>query len=207
MDCYVKPENRGQFINMLSRMKLRDIQAEYPYPPESIYRATNGDAIIEIIWAMQNQRAEVDDLWLERSEKISLDGLSIRVTSPEEIVWAKLYVINRQRCDWPDLLNLIFYCGHGMDWKHLLERLEEDTPLLAGSLSLLSWLAPAQLKEIPHWLLEELGIQVPAEDPGPEVLQWRARLLDSQEWFGARESTVTVLPQNNRPRFRERKAC
>jgi len=206
MDIYVEPKDRERLMSVLDSLQLRDIQAEYPYDPQAIYRATNGDAIVELIWAMQNQRAVVDREWIERTEQVDLEGLTVRLTAPEEIVWAKLYVINRNRCDWPDLLNLIYYCGAGMDWKHLLGRLGADAPLLSGALALLSWLAPSQLREVPGWVLKELSVAVPAEDPGPEVLRWRASLLDRQEWFGSQDIAAAV-PQNNKPKFRENRPC
>ena len=27
---------------------------------------------------------------------------------PEELIWAKLYVLQRDRSDWPDILNLLY---------------------------------------------------------------------------------------------------
>jgi hypothetical protein len=184
MDLYVLPRDRDPMIALLNGLLLRDIQREFPYDPASIYRATDGDAIVEVIWAMQNQRADVDAVWLSRAEEIDLEGLRVKVTAPEEIVWAKLYVLSRLRCDWPDILNLIYYCGHGMDWNYLLDRLGKDAPLLASVVSLLSWLSPRRLHDFPDWLLDRLDVRPPAgADVDSDVLRWRAALLSRHDWF------------------------
>ena len=41
--------------------------------------------------------------------------------APEELLWQKLYILQRDRCDWPDVLNLIYALGPLLDWEHLLE--------------------------------------------------------------------------------------
>ena len=183
MDIYVLPRNRDQMIKLLDDLNLRDIQNEHPYDPRFLYRATNGDGIIEIIWEMQNQRAVVDAAWLRRAERIEAGGLCLCVTAPEEFTWIKAYVVSRSRCDWPDIFNLIHYCGHGMDWKHLLDRLGDDVFLLTGILSVLAWLSPPVLHDLPPWVLRQLGVSPPTTDVPLGMLRWRARLLNREDWF------------------------
>ena len=183
MDIYVLPQSRDQLIDLLSELNLRDIQDEQPYDPRFLYRATNGDGIIEIIWEMQNQRAVVDATWLMHAEEIEVGGLRLRVTAPEELIWAKIYVISRSRCDWPDIFNLLYYCGHGMDWKHLVSRLGDDSQLLTAILFVLTWLSPHSYYDVPLWVLEQLGVPIPAGDVDLEKLRWRSNLLNRQDWF------------------------
>src|SRR5262249_17403352 len=80
---------------------------------------------------------------------------------PEELLWTKLYVVQRDRCDWPDALNLIYAKGDTLDWKHLLARLGEDAALLTGVLSLFVWLCPGRARTLPGWLWERLKLSKP----------------------------------------------
>src|SRR5690606_4666707 len=108
--------------------------------------------IADLIWAMANQRAQVDEAWLERGREIKLHGMKLRILPPEELIWAKLYVVQRDRCDWPDLLNVIYVQGPRLDWKYLLNRLEGDARLLGAVMNLFSWTCPARAAELPDWI-------------------------------------------------------
>jgi hypothetical protein len=125
----------------------------------------------------------VDLRWLYGGGEIQVQGLNLHVAPLEEMVWAKLYVLNRERCDWPDVLNMLYFCCGEIDWRHLLNRLGPDAPLLAGVLSVLSWLAPDRMKLLPSWLLEKLRLHGPPPAIPQEELQWRATLLNPRDWF------------------------
>jgi hypothetical protein len=186
MDLYVQPSSREEIVAMFDRLGLRDIQSAYPYDPSVTYRASKGHVIVELIWGMKNHRAQVDAPWLSRAEEMEVRGMKLRITAPEEMIWPKLYVLCRERCDWPDVLNLLYFCGAGMDWEHLLRRLGPDAPLLSGVLCILNWLSPQSLRDFPAWLLPRLGWRHAGINTADEKqMQWRASLLKSQEWFGA----------------------
>ena len=44
---------------------------------------------------------EVDDEWFEHAPEISVHGQTLLVAPAEELLWCKLYVLQRDRCDWP----------------------------------------------------------------------------------------------------------
>jgi hypothetical protein len=100
------------------------------------------------------------------------------------LIWSKLYVLQRDRTDWGDVLNLIAAQTGSIDWTHLLTRLGEDAPLLAAVLSIFAWLDPNRAGGVPAKVWDRLGIQRLQQDgriladPGS-----RAALLDSRPWF------------------------
>ena len=57
----------------------------------------------------------------------------MKVLPLEEFLWCKMYIMQRDHCDWTDVFNLLYAIGERLDWKHLIERLEEDVPLLMAS--------------------------------------------------------------------------
>jgi len=107
----------------------------------------------------------------------------LRIVPTEEMIWAKLYVLQRERCDWPDVLNLIYAAGPNLDWQHLLDRLGEDMPLLRGVLSVYTWLCPGRSEELPPWLWQRLNGPESRPGPSPKVDLARIRRLDSRPWF------------------------
>jgi hypothetical protein len=153
-----------------------------PYDRGWIYRATRGGAIVDVIWAMANHSAVVDVDWLS-GPVADFWGERIRVVPPEEMLWAKLYVLQRDRCDWPDVLNLIDAQLEGLQWARLLGRLGNDIPLLGGVLSIYRWLFPERSVEIPGWVWT--AVQNNPEFPISEsqITRHRAALLDRRPWL------------------------
>jgi len=177
LDLYVMRRDRGDVIEILTRCGLADYYDRLPYQRHWIYRSVAGDVIVDVIWEMANRRAAVDAAWLTRGSLIDLRGRVLRVLPPEELLWSKLYVMQRERCDWPDIINLIHATGPDLDWDRLIRRLGDDEPLLAAVLSVFGWVCPARALELPTGLWRRLGISRPS--PGP----CRAALFDSRPWF------------------------
>jgi hypothetical protein len=60
LDFYVLPEDRDACIEALTHAGFADYYTTLPYVQHWIYRAHKGDCIVDIIWAMANQRAQVE---------------------------------------------------------------------------------------------------------------------------------------------------
>jgi hypothetical protein len=91
---------------------------------------------VDLIWGLLNPRLPVEQDWVSRGPEIRRDGVRLKLIPVEELIRSKLFILNRTRCDWPDLLTLIFACGPGLDWQHLLRRLGENAPVLGAVLVL-----------------------------------------------------------------------
>jgi hypothetical protein len=181
-DFYISPEDREAMIAAVTRAGLRDHFDRLSYDRKWIYRASEGDVIVDTIWAMANLRSSVDDQWLCAGPQVTIGGEPLRAIPIEELIWSKLYVLQRERSDWGDVFNLIDARAETIDWRRLLDRLRDDKPLLAGALSVFGWLAPIRAQDIPGEVWSELGVRKPdAHDP--EVSRRRADLLDSRPWF------------------------
>ncbi len=181
-DFYVLPEDRDTMIEAITRAGLEDYFERLPYDRGWIYRASRGDVLVDVIWAMANRRATVDRDWLSRGPVVRIRGEQMRPIPIEELIWAKLYVLQRDRCDWGDVFNLIAAKADSIDWGRLLSRLAEDAPLLGGALSVFAWLDPEGARYIPRQVLSQLGVK-PATGRYPVPPHSRAALLDSRPWF------------------------
>lgn len=187
IDFYIMHEDRDKAVDALAKAGFEDLFSHKPYDRKWIYRSTRGGVIVDIIWAMANQRAQTDELWFERAQKATVRGEGLRVIPMEEFLWCKLYIMQRDHCDWTDAFNLVYAVGRRLDWSHLLARLEEDQPLLKGMLTVYGWLCPRQAKRLPGSLRKKLKL------PEPEVTRKKRnhiRLLDTRGWFAA------ILPKN-----------
>jgi hypothetical protein len=182
-DFYILPEQREAMIEAIQRAGLRDHYELLPYDRGWIYRASTDGIIVDAIWAMANQRAQVDQRWLEAGPEISLRGELLRAIPIEELIWSKLYVLQRERSDWGDVLNLIAAQAGNIDWNQLIQRLGPDTPLLAGALCVFAWLDGETAALIPPSVWEQLGVRRPAFPASMESPSQRAALLDGRPWY------------------------
>jgi Uncharacterised nucleotidyltransferase len=185
IDFYVRPKDRGCAKRALAKEGFADYHKKLPYDRAWIYRSYKRNVLVDIIWAMANQRAVVDEAWFQRAPRLAIRGERLFLVPPEELVWCKLYVIQRDRCDWTDIFNLIHECGPRMDWAHLIRRVEDDVPLLQAMLTAYRWLCPTDVGKLPPSLWRRLGAAQRAMRSRPPTHD-RIRLLDGRIWFGAR---------------------
>ena len=181
-DLYVLRRDREELIRALADLNFTDYYAQLPYDRAWIYRSYKDSHIVDLIWAMANQRAQVDENWF-RGPEVEADGVRFRLLAPEEALWSKLYVLQRDRTDWPDVLNLLWGVGAEIDYRRVLHNLDADAPLLASALLLFAWLCPERARKFPSWLWSELGIHPPVASSDPQLTPNRAGLLDSRPWF------------------------
>ncbi len=181
-DIYIRPVDRPALIQVMGEAGLTDYFDRLAYDRSWIYRASQGDIIVDAIWAMANHRAEVDEGWLTLGPEVSILGEPLRAIPIEELIWSKLYVLQHERCDWTDIFNLLDARLEVIDWDRLLCRLAEDAPLLIGALTVFNWLAPDRAAALPSSVRDRLGLK--ELTPGTrELSRARANLLDSRPWF------------------------
>ena len=106
----------------------------------------------------------------------------IRDLSPEDLLRCKPYVMQRDHCDWSDVINLLHARGRSLDWARLLGRVGLDFPLLKSAGTLFDWLCPNRAAEFPGRIRRQFQIP-PSTVVSPKEEQRRARLLDSRGWF------------------------
>lgn len=188
MDVYLRPTDRQVMVDLVTRAGFEDYFDRSPYDRSWIYRGYRDGTIFDVIWEMANHRAAVDDQWLARAQNIEVRGLRLSALAVEELFWAKLYVFQRERCDWPDLLNLLFAQGEHFDWRHLLDRVGEDAPLVGAVLQVFAWMCPESAGRLPEWIWSRLGLSAPGQERGCCDDRQRIRLLDSRDWFGPVET-------------------
>jgi hypothetical protein len=188
IDFYVLRRDGPKAAAALTRAGFADYYPKLAYDRKWIYRSIRSGVLVDIIWAMANQRAQVDAEWFAGAPSVSVRSETLKVVPLEEFLWCKLYILQRDHCDWTDILNLLYAAGPVIDWDHVIERLGEDVPLLRALLTVYDWLCPKRSRLLPERLRKMLGLPLSPQQCRSRYN--RIRLLDSRGWFAA------ILPKN-----------
>ncbi len=185
LDFFVLPSDKDKVIDALTKAGFDDYYPKLSYDRGWIYRAVQGEAIVDTIWQTPNRRTEVDEAWFKRSRKALVRGELLEFIPAEELLAIKLYILQRDRCDWPDLLNLLYASCGELDWAHVIHRLGTEEPLLAGLLQIFNWLAPSQALHIPAGIRDHFHLPEPTSEALARPEQANVNLLDTRRWFAA----------------------
>jgi hypothetical protein len=181
IDLYISAADRDATVQALTDTGFVDYFDQLPYDRRWIYRATRDQVLVDAIWSMANLRSAVDSSWFARANQVTIRGLTFPVMPVEEFIWCKMYILQRDRCDWVDIFNILAVNGANLDYDHLFARLEQDLPLARGLLTVFAWLHPERASRLPKAVWTRLGL--PSPESGEVDWQARVRSLDSRAWF------------------------
>jgi hypothetical protein len=182
MDFFILPQDEKPMKAIMAREGFEEY-TEVPYDPTWSYRGIRDGYIVDLLWRMLNNRTAIDERWTGCGWEVEIKGVPFRLIPPEELLWSKLYIMRRDRCDWPDIIGLLYAQGPAMDWDHLLNRLKQDAPVLASVSTLFRWLCPAVAARIPAAVWERLGVCIGSEGPEGPVDRSRTALFKGTDWF------------------------
>jgi Nucleotidyl transferase of unknown function (DUF2204) len=135
--------------------------------PHWLGKAFSGDELIDIIFSSGNGLCPVDQRWFEHAIDGIVLGLPVQVCPPEETIWQKAFIMERDRYDGADVAHLLRACGRGLDWQRLLERFGPHWRVLLAHLVLFGYVYPGERHAIPEWVLRELTGRLIADSSDP----------------------------------------
>lgn len=144
-----------------------------------------GEYNIDVIFSSTNNICKVDDSWFKYANSAKLSGIDVQFMPVEELIWEKIYVQNRERYDGADVNHLILKTGKTIDWKRLLERLDQHWHILLAQIILFQFIYPIDFQQIiPKWLFDELMLRAKEQYdmPVPVVNVCRGPILDQTQY-------------------------
>jgi hypothetical protein len=87
----------------------------------------------------------------------------VQLCPPEEMIWSKGYVQERERFDGADIAHMIRSRGEAMDWGRLLRRFGAHWRVLFSHIVLFGFIYPSERGKIPAWVLKELSDRIVRE--------------------------------------------
>jgi hypothetical protein len=183
IDVIIRAEDRERAVQALRRAGFEDYFERQAYDRSWIFRGYRDGVLFDVIWALPNHRVGIDAEWFAHATSLTLRGRCYQAAPAEELVRVKLYVMQRERCDWVDVLNVLAATVERIAWPRLVERMGRDLPLLHAALAIFNWLCPGRAHALPAWLRKQFALpRVEAEDLAATE-ERRVRLFDSRPWF------------------------
>jgi hypothetical protein len=153
LDIFCKPSDYPRIMKFFAERGFETVM----YDVRWLAKIFKGEYFIDIIFNTVNNICRVDDSWLERATKGKFVGVDVKFLAPEELVFCKIYVQNRERYDGADVNHVLLKTGKNIDWKRLLFLMDPHWHLLLQQLLNFQFVYPSEYHDIiPKWLFDEL---------------------------------------------------
>ena len=111
-------------------------------------------------------------------------GLHMKFCAPEEMIWMKAFIMERERFDGADIADILVSCADKLDWQHLIQRFDPDFRVLLSHLVLFGYIYPTEQDRIPKTVMEDLIARLRKEAPaGGQERLCRGTLLSRKQYL------------------------
>jgi hypothetical protein len=152
LDVFVHREDRDR---ILSDFSAAGFKTELTWPHFLVKALSDGD-FIDFLYNSGNGLCPVDDQWFCHAVRGPVLGRPAPICPPEEMIWSKAFVQDRNRFDGADIAHLILRRGKHMDWKRLLRRFRTHEGVLLGHLLFFRYIYPGHADHVPDVVVDEL---------------------------------------------------
>lgn len=204
LDLFVRRVDVAATLRVLRRAGFRTELTDPVWLAKGFARSGE---YVDVIFSSGNGVAAVDDEWIARARDAEVLGEPSRVASPEDIIWSKAFVCERERYDGADVNHVLRFCGHLIDWRRLARRFQPYPAVLLSHLVLFRFAFPADAHKVPTWLLDRLYARCRREPPAADEPLCRGTLLSRSQYAidlrlglrDARDAEVTDWQEHREP--------
>jgi hypothetical protein len=163
LDLFVRPCDVPRALEVL---RHAGYETELTFP-HWLGKAFAGDAFIDVIFSSGNGIVTVDDAWFAYAPAAQMLGVPVLLCPPEEGLWARAFVMERERFDGADVAHVLRCCAESLDWTRLLERFGAHWRVLYAHLVLFGFIYPSERKRLPAWVMDLLAGRMAADGAAP----------------------------------------
>lgn len=178
------------FVRRVDFERVGEVMAGAGYETELTHphwlgKVHAGPVFIDLIFNSGNGLTTVDDSWFEHAPSAEVLGEPVKLMPVEEMIWSKMFIMERERYDGADVAHLLHACAKSLDWPRLLERLGDHWRVLLSHLVLFGFIYPAERALVPTWVMDELLDRLRAEThaPAPQGELCQGTLLSRAQYL------------------------
>jgi hypothetical protein len=146
---------REDVARMLAAFEHAGYQASVPYP-HWLAKIHSNAHYLDVLFGSGNGVVHVDDSWFTHASETDVLDRTVQLCPPEELIWSKAFVQERERFDGADVLHLLHACARTLDWDRLLARFDQHWPVLFSHIVLFMFAYPDRRGDVPRHVIDEL---------------------------------------------------
>lgn len=148
-------------------------------------KAYNGEDFLDLIFKSGNGVSTVDDDWFDRAVEDEVLGVKARLCAPEEMIWTKAFIMERERYDGADVAHLLRGSADRIDWQRLIYLFGPHWRVLLSHLILFGFIYPSERSRIPDEVMQELiaRLQEERNSPTPTSKVCNGTLISRQQYL------------------------
>jgi hypothetical protein len=178
-DLFLMPEDLPRALAVFEQSHYA---TDIPFP-HWLGKVYCGDYFIDLIFSSGNGTARVDCAWFEHAVPTEVLGHAIRLSPPEEMIWSKAYVQERERFDGADVMHLIRALGPTLDWARLIARFGDHWRLLLSVVVIFGFVYPDARQQVPSWVLSDLLLRLQSDGSAPAAHVCNGTLLSREQYL------------------------
>jgi len=151
-DIFVYPRDCERVLHALASVGYR---TDLTFP-HWLGKAFCDGNFIDVIFNSGNGICQVDDEWFGHAPEDEVLDIPVRLCAPEELIWSKAFIGERERYDGADIAHILRACGAQIAWPRLLQRFDAHWRVLLSHLVLFGFIYPAERTQIPEWVMSDL---------------------------------------------------
>ena len=187
LDVFVRPPDCERTLKRLR--ETLGLHTELTFPHWLAKAFHTGD-FIDIIFSSGNGLATVDDEWFAHAVPAEVVGEPVRLCPVEETLWAKCFIMERERYDGADVAHLLRSCGRRLDWPRLLRRFGPHWRVLLSHIVLFGFIYPDERDKIPRVVMDGFLDRLRTDAPQPRkppicngpLISREQYLIDTEKW-------------------------
>jgi hypothetical protein len=152
LDIFIRPSDLERTLKSLADDGF-STRIEFVHWLAKVY---SDDDFCDIIFSSGNGLCGVDDTWFDFAVDAEVFGIPVKLCPPEEIIWQKAYIMERERFDGADVAHLLLARGESLDWERLERRFGDRWRLLLVHLILFDFIYPGHRDKIPNGIVRRL---------------------------------------------------
>ena len=186
-DTFLRQRDLERALDAFEKAGFRTEMTHPHWVAKAFNDRSDDPDFVDFIYGSGNGICLVDDVWLERARDGQVLGRSARLCPPEEMIWSKSFVMERDRYDGADVAHLLYGLGSKLDWAHLIDRFGENRALLLSYLILFGFIYPSEKSRIPREVIDQLTQSVRDEPESTRricrgtLMSWSQYLPDVNE--------------------------
>lgn len=182
--------------------------AEAGYPTELTFSHWLGKVYndgrteyVDLIFSSGNGLCKVTESWFERAVPSEVFDMPVFLCAPEEMIWQKAFIMERERYDGADVAHLIRTQSDAIDWKRLIDLFGDHWRVLLSHVILFEFIYPTERAKIPRWVKHRLIVLLQREFDesftdeqvcqGPLLSRSQFR-VDTEHW-GYKDARLNIM--------------